>query len=227
VIGVDPAACTPPTAQRNSSLGYASADLMRRVNTGLQDLGMQSYSKTVKSYLCKQVLSGRAGEPKVTTDRLLSEFALDWNRAMADAIAKSGAHVVGEPDDLDVVPSQVSGLGLPPDELVLDAARDAVLGLQKLIETRGKKLDAARLESPDAVEPAPTAPAVDLDRWATTEDPIGAAVADVIALVRHAVDLRARLRRADGKPEGDTIFAGTTDASAGLVDKVLGRMRTR
>jgi hypothetical protein len=227
VVGIDPGACTPPTAQRNTSLGYASADLMRRVNTGLKDLGMQSYSKTVKSYLCKQVLSGREGEPKVTTDRSLSEFALDWNRAMADAIAKSGAHVVGEPDDLDVVPSQVSGLGLPPDELVLDAARDAVHGLQKLIETRTTKLDAARLEAPDAVEPSPEAPAVDIDGWDATDDPLGAAVSDVVVLVRHAVDLRARLRRADGKPEGDTIFPETTDAGPGLVDKVLRRMRTR
>ena len=230
VIGVDPASCTPPAAQRNTSLGYASADLMRRVNTGLKDLGMQSYSKTVKSYLCKQVLSGRTGEPKVTTDRVLSEFALDWNRTMTDAIASSGAHVVGEPDDLDVVPSQASGLSLPPEELVLDAARDAVLGLQNLIETRTTKLDAARLESPGVVEPAPGAPAVDLDSWNATDDPIDAAVADVIALVRHAVDLRARLRRADGKAEGDTTFPetpGTTDESAGLVDKVLRRMRTR
>jgi len=49
VFGVDPAVCTPPARQRNASLGYASADLMRRVNVELADLGMQAYAKTMKS----------------------------------------------------------------------------------------------------------------------------------------------------------------------------------
>jgi hypothetical protein len=229
VIGVDPATCTPPARQRNTSLGYASADLMRRVNAGLTDLGIKAYGKTMKSYLAKQVLSGRTDESKVPTDRRLSELALDWNRAMTDAIAKSGAEVIGDPNDLDVVPSQVSGLQAPPEEQVLAAARDAVAGLEKLIRTRTRRLDAARADAEVELGPSPAAPPVDVEGWMSTDDPLGTAVSDVVDLARHAVDLRARLRRADGKPEGDSTFeqSRSDPESAGLVDKVLQRMRPR
>lgn len=216
VFGVDPAVCTPPARQRNASLGYASADLMRRVNVELADLGMQAYAKTMKSYLSKQVLSGRNGEPAVSTNRALSEFALNWNRSMTDAIAKSGADVVGEPSDLDVAPSEATTIEPPPPEQVLAAARDAMAGLQKVIGTRGKRLRSAHQDAPDDVEPPPAAPSVDVEAWADTADPMEAAVRDVTALTRHAVDLRARLRRADGKPVSETI---------GVMGKMLRRMR--
>lgn len=203
VIGVDPSTCTPPAGSHNASLGYASADLMRRVNVGLSDLGKRAYNKTVKTYLAKQVLAGRPAESKATTDRALADFALNWNRRMADAIAASGAQVIGDPSDLDVKPSQISGLEPPHDEQVLDAARDAVLGLQTLIETRARQLEAAHREGALDIEPPTDASLVDLDAWASADDPIAAAVYDVILLARNAVDLRTLLRSAEGQPEGD------------------------
>jgi len=228
VIGVDPSVCSPPASQRNSSLGYASADLMRRVNVELADLGMHAYTKTMKSYLAKQVLSGREGEPKVTTDRALSEFALNWNRTMSDAIAKSGANVVGDPTDLDVASSTATVIEPPSDDQVLAAATDAVAGLNKVVRTRTKRLNSARQDAKVPVDPAPEPPTVDPGSWASAEDPVTAAVRDVAVLARHAIEVRALLRRADGKPEGDVTFDDSRSAmeSAGLVGKALRRVRS-
>jgi hypothetical protein len=229
VIGVDPAVCAPPARQRNASLGYASADLMRRVNVELADLGMQAYAKTVKAYLAKQVLSGRTGEPPVSSNRALSEFAHGWNRGMTDAIAGSGANVVGEPSDLDAAPSQATTIKPPPPEQVLAAAGDAVVGLQKVIGTRSTRLRSAHQDAPSDVEPPPSAPSVDVEAWPHTADPVSTAVRDVAALARHAVDLRARLRRADGKPEGDATFdeSRSIGDTMGFMSKVMRRFRYR
>jgi hypothetical protein len=227
VIGVDPATCNPPGQQRNASLDYAAADLMRRVNVGLKDLGQQAYGRTVKSYLCKQVLVARSGGSRVSTDRRLTEFALDWNRRMSDAIAQSGAQLVGVPEDLDVKPSHVGRLEPPPDEEVLDAARDAVAGLERLIATRSKKLVEAERDAGGPRHQQLNAPQVDSASWASSDAPVDVAVADVVALARHAVDLRAGYRRAEGKPVGDETFQASAQQSTGLVDKVLRRIRNR
>jgi hypothetical protein len=226
VIGVDPSTCNPPGQQRNASLDYAAADLMRRVNVGVKDLGQQAYGRTVKSYLCKQVLVARSGGSRVSTDRRLSEFALDWNHRMSDAIAQSGAQLVGVPEDLDVKPSHVGQLEPPPDGEVLDAARDAVVGLEKLIKTRSRRLTQADQDAAGPVPARLTAPQVDSAAWESSDAPVEAAVADVVALARHAVDLRAGYRRAEGKPAGDETFQASAQ-STGLVSKVLRRIRNR
>ena len=227
VVGIDPSVCAPPTRQRNASLGYASADLMRRVNVKLADVGMLAYGRTMKSFLSKQVLMGRKGEPAVATSRALSEFALNWNRSMSDAIATSGAHVVGDPNDLDVKPSDAAEIEPPPEEQVVDAARDAVAALQKVIGTRTKRLESAHRDAPADVEPPPVAPWVDVAAWAARPDPLEAAVTDVATLARHAMALRTRLRRASGEPEGDATFDESLPSSepVGLVGKVIRRVR--
>lgn len=234
VIGVDPDSCTPPTGQRNASLGYASADLVRRVNVHLGEIGQFAYSKTMKAYLSKQVLAARSGEPKVSTSHDLAEFALNWNRSMSDAIAKSGAQVIGEPSDLDVAQIQTEGIEPPSEDALLAAAVDAVTGLQKLIGTRTQRLAAAREARADSAgEPSlDTVPVVDPDSWAAQEDSIDSAAQDVARLAVHAINLRSALRAADGKPVGDSSFeeslppAGRAE-STGVVGRVLRRARQR
>lgn len=227
VIDVDPSICTPPGRQRNASLGYASAELLRRVNLELSDVSVNAYTRTVKSHLSKQVLSGRSGEPKVTTHGPLSEFALNWNRTMADAIAKSGAEIIGDPDDLDVVPSQLSTLELPSDADVMAAARDAVAGLDELIKARSQKLAAVSEYANPPLGTPPEAPLVDVETWKSADEPLAAAVRDVASLARHAIDLRNRVRLADGKAVSDPAAPPEPPSPppAGLVDKVLRRMR--
>jgi hypothetical protein len=186
VIDVDPKRFPALPGERNVSLGYASADLMRRVNKNLTDLEQNTYGRTVKRHLCKRILAARHDDPKMSMNRQLGEFSLDWNRTMADAIARHGCPVIGELTDLDVEPTTVESLEPPEPSQVLDAAADAVNGLQTLIQQRA-------IGSAPEIEPAkPVSP----DHWETAPEPIDAAVDDIVTLVREAVELRRRRQRA-------------------------------
>jgi hypothetical protein len=189
VIDVDPDRFPPLPGERNVSLGYASADLMRRVNGHLTDLEQTTYGRTVKRHLCKRILAARRDEPKMSMNRQLGEFSLDWNRTMADAIARHGCHVIGELTDLDVEPTTVESLEPPAPEQVLDAAADAVNGMQQLIQQRALKA------TPEMESRKPVGP----DHWDTAPEPIDAAVDDIVALVRQAIELRRRRQRVGGR----------------------------
>jgi len=189
VVGIDAERFPPLPGERNVSLGYASADLMRRVNAHLTDLEQTTYGRTVKRHLCKRILSARRDEPKMSMNRQLGEFSLDWNRNMADAIARQGCEVVGELTDLDVAPTTVEILEPPDQRQVLGAAADAVNGMQELIKQR------AIQSTPDteAREPATSS------SWDPTPDPIDAAVADVVELIREAIELRRQRQKVGGR----------------------------
>jgi hypothetical protein len=189
VVGIDAERFPPLPGERNVSLGYASADLMRRVNAHLTDLEQTTYGRTVKRHLCKRILSARRDEPKMSMNRQLGEFSLDWNRTMADAIARHGCEVIGELTDLDVAPTTVETLEPPDQRQVLGAAADAVNGMQKLIKQRaiGSTPDL------DAREP------VTSSSWDAAPDPIDAAVADVVDLIREAVELRRQRQKVGGR----------------------------
>ena len=188
VIGVDPERFPAMPGERNVSLGYASADLMRRINAHLTDLEQTTYGRTVKRHLCKRILAARRDEPKMSMNRQLGEFSLDWNRTMADAIARHHCPVIGELTDLDVEPTTVETLEPPDPEQVLDAAADAVNGMQLLIQQRAIK------STPEIEARKP----VSADHWDTAPEPIAAAVDNVVALVREAIELRRR-RQQPGK----------------------------
>lgn len=175
--------------ERNVSLGYASADLMRRVNAHLTDLEQTTYGRTVKRHLCKRILAARRDEPKMSMNRQLGEFALDWNRRMADEIARHGCHVIGELTDLDVEPTTVESLSPPEPEQVLDAAADAVNGMQKLVRQRTMRA------TPDIEARRPVTPS----HWDEAPEPIDAAVADIVELVREAIQLRRQRQRVGGR----------------------------
>jgi len=205
-VGVDPSRYDPPRQRRNESLGYVSADLMRRANVDLRELPLSDYQRTVKAYLCKQVLAARTGEPKVTLTRELAQFAARWNATMVEAITATGGRIHGDLADLEVAPaSTVDELQPPPQKELLAAAADAVAGLEQLIETRTRKLESARSrrgghDAGDEDEPeryaAEGGDRSDVkDAWESHPDPVAAAVADVISLARRAADLRTQRRR--------------------------------
>jgi hypothetical protein len=189
VIDIDVERFPALPGERNVSLGYASADLMRRVNAHLTDLEQTTYGRTVKRHLCKRILAARRDEPKMSMNRQLGEFALDWNRTMADEIARHGCHVIGELTDLDVEPTTVETLEPPAPDQVLDAAADAVNGMQKLIRQRSVR------STPELDARKPVAP----DHWDAAPAPIDAAVEDVVGLVREAVELRRQRQRVGGR----------------------------
>jgi hypothetical protein len=189
VIDIDPERFPPVQGARNVSLGYPSADLMRRVNAHLTDLEQSTYGRTVKRHLCKRILAARVDEPKMSMNRQLGEFSLDWNRTMADSIARHRCQVIGELTDLDVAPTTVETLDPPEPKQVLEAAADAVNGMQKLVEQRAVRL------TPEIEAHRPVTPT----HWNGAPEPIDAAVADIVGLIRDAVELRRRRQRIGGR----------------------------
>lgn len=205
VIGVDPRVCSLPTTRTNSSLGQASADLMRRVNVRLGRVSHSDYAPTMKNVLAIKVLSQRAAdEQRAKLDLATRRFAADWNKKVRKAVVKSGAHLVGDLEELPVkVPREFrrdrkAALVDPDPTAILDAAAEARVGMVKLVRRRVRRLAKFGVE----VEPVhvgfsdlPSGP----KRWDGFEDPVEAAVDEVTALVRRAIELHDRLREVDPK----------------------------
>ena len=216
-VGVDPTVCSVGSGKRNSSLGQASADLMRRINARLGKLPPSEYQPTLKAQLATKILTGRSSiEAGPTLDIRTRTFAGVWNARVRAAIERSGAHVVGDLADLPVeppeaVPSAQPGtdsgthpgthpitLRDPDPEEVLAAAVTARDGLTTLIGRRTKRLtrlggvadQTARGGRDIADLPRPS------DRRRDAPDPLDAAVTELTALVRVAIDLQHRVTAA-------------------------------
>jgi len=229
VVGVDPAVCTESAGRTNPSLGQPSADLMRRINTQLGRQLPSDYQPTLKAKLATEILTTRSGlEAAARLDRRTWDFALAWNRRVRDAIASSGATLVGNVDDLPVRPEQsaieyVDELSDPADEDILLSAATAREGLLQLLQRRTKQVTRVRaLAGKAAGEKArkrarrnarrrragPPAP----ERWRREQDPVDAAVSELTSLVREAIKLRRRARK---REQGSTRAPMTGDVAFG------------
>lgn len=201
ILGVDPDIATQPSGRANSSIGQASADLLRRVNATLGPVPFSEYDTTVKWPLAKKVLARRAGlEARAAMDRATLKFAVAWNAQVRSAILASGVQVVGELAELPTeVPDELArsappALADPPDDEVVAAAAAARDGLVKLIRERVHRLQNLDGE-PSGVDLDALATDLPTDpgRWAATAHPVEAAVEEVATLVRIAIDLRGRI----------------------------------
>lgn len=202
VLGVDPALATKPPPGHNPSLGYPSADLMRRLNSELGRLPREQYNPTLKHYLAEQVLAERAGgESRAQLDSPTHEFALRWNRRTRTALDTSGARLVGNLEDLpvhaaaDPVPSVIT---LPEGHDVLDAASSALEGMERLLRRRNRRLRALGgegiLPKPGRREAASTVRA----SWEAAADPLKTAVVDLAGTCRLAISLQDQIRQLRG-----------------------------
>jgi len=188
-LGVDPAVPVEAPDETNPSLGFASAELVRRLNVALEGVLPWDYNRTVKAPLASRMLSARRGEERrPRLDGATAAFARDWNRRSRAAVAASGARVVGTLADLPVdppAPDAAEPGELAPAEL-LAAARDAWRGLNNLVERRrrrvSKLLGAERPTPLGTEEPGwfDGDSAGDVDR----------AVTDLAGLTRTAIQLR-------------------------------------
>lgn len=149
VLGIDPEGYDLTDLGSNASLGMESAELMRRVNVRLQEVGtpVPVYNRVFKHQVAKQVLAARKGEESKV---LLPGEYHDWARAKAEeqirAIESSGAQVVGDLDDLRPVldPSRAQAVAEEPDpEAVLEAAVQALATVALHPPRRGRKKAAA------------------------------------------------------------------------------------
>jgi hypothetical protein len=206
VVGIDPAVCTPTSRRNNTSLGQASAELVRRVNLELGKVPASDFRATVKQQLASRVLTKRAHlESRAKLDAPTLDFAADWNRRVREAIERSGVRMVGDLDDLPVeVPPElrdaaVPELADPDDDEILAAAVTARDGLHGLIDRRVEALrdlgvDEALL---DPVATLPWEPASE-ERWTRHPDPVGSAVTELTDLVRVAMALQRQVDRREG-----------------------------
>jgi hypothetical protein len=207
VLGVDPALATEPVPRSNTSLGQASAELMRRMNTALGPMPITDYRPTMKQYLATTVLAKRAeADGRAKLDLGTLTFAAQWNRRVRAAVEASGVDLVGDLDDLPVVvPPPVAAtaaptLADPEDAEILAAAADAWDGLHRLLERHARQLR-KHAGNDFVIDPramAPWEPATP-DRWRGEADPVPAAVADLTDVVRVAIKLRAELDVARGR----------------------------
>ena len=198
VIGVDPAAITQPPEGTNPSLGYASSELVRRLNTRLGRLPHSEYNWTVKEPVALEVLGKRAREEgKAQLTRAAYDLALRWNALTCEAIEATGAVVCGDLSDLPtaVDPALRASLpevpGDPRTPVILDAAEEAAATFAQHARQRRRKLARAGVEV-ELVERPPHETVRSL--WESSTDPLDAAARDLADRAREGALLLRRLR---------------------------------
>jgi hypothetical protein len=201
VVGMDPGLCSEPVRPSNTSLGQASAELMRRMNICLGPLPITEYRPTMKRYLATRVLAKRAKlEARARLDEPTLQFAAEWNRRVRGAIESSDAHLVGRLDDLpvEVAPELLANaaakLDDPDEDEILAAASAAWAGLHTLVDRRVEKLRGlpGRPVDLDPIDVAPWQPTTP-ERWSAGPDPVSAAAAELADVARRAIDLQRTL----------------------------------
>jgi hypothetical protein len=204
-VGLDPAICPLPPAQTNASLGFASVELLRQVN---QKLGRQretDYHGTVKNFLALEVLAARRGlETPARLDLATWDFSVGWNHRVREAITASGAHLVGDLDDLPLSAGDApcGSDAAPEQHQILDAAAFAVEAMDRLVRRRIRR---CRQRGEPVAFPQGGPLVATRDRWADAPDPVVAAAEEIAELCLVAMEHRrcqltgpGRLRRTRG-----------------------------
>lgn len=198
--GMDPALATEPPGTENRSLGYASAELVRRLNVGVSGRVLQwEYNRTLKRQVTEGALSRRRGqETRATLDAATRRAALDWNAHTLRALRQSGAHLVGDEADLPVTPAAThldpEPTPEPTDAELFAAARAAAEPLVRLVRRRRRRL--AALTGTDA------GPTVRAPGWIVSGSPadLDLAVEGLTALAVEACQLAGEIARRTSGP---------------------------
>jgi hypothetical protein len=199
VVGVDPAVAVREPENENASIGYASTELVRRVNRMMPRISRSEYNWTVKEHLALDVLAERSRvEERAILTVAAYDRALEWNARVRDAVREVGAHVVGDLDDLPVEPDADLRGSLPVEPLpasteqVLQAAEVALSGLEALRERRARRL--ARLGVRPGGSPHPAVEG-GRGRWEAETEPVQAAAAEVAARCHELALMLREVRR--------------------------------
>ena len=189
VVGVDPEICSVPVVARNSSLGYASAELLRRVNLHLGKATTAECATELRQLAL--ILAARSSlEQPARIDSRTHHFASRWNRHTRRAVRSSGVDVVGDLRELPVLgphepPAATPTITDPDPQAVLAAARAASEELERLIGSSGATSAAQnhRARAPADTDPLTSAVAILAAQIRTLHDPGPRAAPDADASV--------------------------------------------
>jgi hypothetical protein len=179
----------------NRSLGFASTELLRQVNTALGRQPRIEYNRVVKDYLAAQVLTQLAGEEApVRLDEETGLFAQRWNRRVVAAIEATSAALVGSLADLPTngPVDQTGSLTRPPDTDVLQAAAVARDGMERLVRRLARRAETAVASDGHG----PRADVASLQAAEAEVPPVPAAAAEIARLTEEAIRLRRHMRAA-------------------------------
>lgn len=195
VVGCDPELC-PGLPPANESLGYASAELLRRVNLELGEVPLTDYNATVREYLAGRVLAFEAkGEARPRLTSATAEFGLRWNRRVRDGIERAGARLAGEMSDLPTTMTErqqrlVDDAQPPPtEEDLLRAAGPAGEALRALVARRTHR---ARKQGVDLT--GIDLSALESGSSDTSVESVAEATGEIADLCRLAIEVRRRIR---------------------------------
>lgn len=183
----------------NRSLGYASTEVLRRVNdvltAGADSPALSDYNALVRDELAGRVLAGRdTREARPALDHRTADFALAWNARTADALRTTGVDLIGELGDLPVRAGRrrVSGDPRQPPPTAVELVEVAEEALPAFRRTVVRRAARARRRGIDV----PSLPrAVTSGRQGKAyDDALGAAVQEIADLCRHGIALRRALR---------------------------------
>jgi hypothetical protein len=137
----------------NESLGQAEAEFQRRVNELLpDDFGRWNHLRVSRNILGNQILANRRGSGRPVLSDELQAMADQRARVCIDALADSGARVVGDLGDLLVGPDRT--VTEVDDATLLAVALDVAPALASRVSDKalaGRLSMAAEREDPDAI----------------------------------------------------------------------------
>lgn len=133
VLGVEADAyAASGAASSNTSIGWQSAEFMRRLNAVSKDerVSWAAYQESIKEVVASALARRRHREDAIVLPSSAAAWALERATVEIEAIRSSGVHVIGDLDDLTPIPA--AGGELPPeplDEELLTAALESLVAL--------------------------------------------------------------------------------------------------
>jgi hypothetical protein len=127
VLGIDPVSI-PARPSRNSSLGRAGTELLRRVNAELDGrLDWDRYAAVVKDQLAQDILITRSDPARITIPPAEQQWVAQRALRMIEEIRPTGYHVVGDLAELlpaELLPAELLPAELRPDRPLLAELTD-------------------------------------------------------------------------------------------------------
>jgi hypothetical protein len=101
ILGIDPTGYRDPKpARANPSLSMAASEVLRRVNTLVDDLSYQQYRRGVTTMAYRMFGERSADEPPLQVPAAYREWVEQRARQMNDELTKLDVNIIGDLDDL-------------------------------------------------------------------------------------------------------------------------------